>query len=322
MGIDKPDVRFVAHVDLPKSLEAYYQETGRAGRDGLPAVAWMAHGPGDVPLLRRFIEESDAGDAQKRVEHGKLDALIGFVEAGTCRRQILLAHFGETLPEPCGNCDICLEPGRLIDVTEPARKALSAVYRTGERFGAAHVVDVLLGADTERVRTLGHDRLAVHGLGKDLDRQQWRTLFRQLTSLGYLQPDAEGHGGLRLGAQDRVRPLLRGEVPLELRLPPARAERRKERRAAAPTLQAGAAAAAGAPDETLLAALKAWRRDLARAQGVPPYVVFHDRTLVEIATSRPEGLDALAAITGVGQAKLARYGAAVLGVLRAHGAAG
>ena len=319
MGIDKPDVRFVAHVDLPKSLEAYYQETGRAGRDGLPAVAWMAHGPGDVPLLRRFIDDSGAGDAQKRVEHGKLDALIGFVEAGTCRRQILLAHFGETLPEPCGNCDVCLEPGRLVDVTEPARKALSAVYRTGERFGAAHVVDVLLGAETERIRTLGHDRLAVYGLGKELDRQQWRTLFRQLTSLGYLAPDAEGHGGLRLGAQDRARPLLRGEARLDLRLPPPRAERRKERRVATSAAPSGAAAAFGAPDEDLLAALKSWRRDLARVQGVPPYVVFHDRTLVEIATLRPAGLDALGAITGVGQAKLARYGAAVLGVLRDHG---
>jgi ATP-dependent DNA helicase RecQ len=319
MGIDKPDVRFVAHVDLPKSLEAYYQETGRAGRDGLPAVAWMAHGPGDVPLLRRFIEESGAGDAQKRVEHGKLDALIGFVEAGTCRRQILLAHFGETLPEPCGNCDVCLEPGRLADVTEPARKALSAVYRTGERFGAAHVVDVLVGAETERVRALGHDRLSVYGVGKDLDRQQWRTLFRQLTSLGYLLPDAEGHGGLRLGDQGRVRPLLRGEARLETRLPPPRAEARKDRRRAATPASAIAAVAADAPDEALLAALKAWRRDLARAQGVPPYVVFHDRTLVEIATLRPAGLEALAAVTGVGQAKLARYGAAVLGVLRGHG---
>jgi ATP-dependent DNA helicase RecQ len=319
MGIDKPDVRFVAHVDLPKSIEAYYQETGRAGRDGLPAVAWMVHGPGDVPLLRRFIDDSEAAEAQKRIEHAKLDALIGFVEAGTCRRQILLAHFGETLPQPCGNCDVCLEPGRLADVTEPARKALSAVYRTGERFGAAHVVDVLMGADTERVRALGHDRLAVHGLGKDLDKQQWRTLFRQLTSLGYLAPDAGGHGGLQLGDDARVRPLLRGEARLELRLPPARAERRKERRVAAAAAAPAVSGAADGPDAGLLAALKAWRRDLARAQGVPPYVVFHDRTLVEIATTQPSGLDDLAAITGVGQAKLARYGAAVLAVLRGHG---
>ena len=321
MGIDKPDVRFVAHIDLPKSLEAYYQETGRAGRDGLPATAWMAHGPGDVPLLRRFIDESGATELQKRIERGKLESLIGFVEAGTCRRQILLAHFGETLPEPCGNCDVCLEPGRLADVTDPARKALSAVYRTGERFGAGHVVDVLLGAQTERIRVLGHESLTVYGVGKELDRAQWRTLFRQLTSLGFLVPDAEGHGGLRLGSDDLTRPLLRGERRLELRLAPARAERRKDRRgpAAAARMQAAEAAEA---DADLLSALKTWRRELARSQGVPPYVVFHDRTLLEIAAQRPATLDALGGIIGVGQAKLARYGTAVLSVLRGQSGGG
>ncbi len=310
MGIDKPDVRFVAHVDLPKSVEAYYQETGRGGRDGLPAVAWMVHGPGDVPQLRRFIAESAATEAQKRVEHGKLDALIDFVEASTCRRQILLAHFGERLAEPCGNCDVCLEPGSSVDATEPARKALSAVYRTGERFGAAHLVDVLLGADNERVRALGHQRLTVHGLGKELDRSQWRALFRQLVSLGVLVPDPEGHGGLQLGPDDLVRPLLRAERRLELRLPAPRAERRKDKRG-----RAGATAEI-AGDDPLVAALKAWRRDQARAQGVPPYVVFHDRTLLEIAACRPGSLDALGEVSGVGAAKLARYGEAVLNVLR------
>ena len=319
MGIDKPDVRFVAHIDLPKSLEAYYQETGRAGRDGLPATAWMAHGPGDVPLLRRFIDESGATEAQKRIERGKLEALIGFVEAGTCRRQILLAHFGETLPQPCGNCDVCLEPGRLADVTDPARKALSAVYRTGERFGAGHVVDVLLGAQTERIRALGHESLTVYGLGKELDRAQWRTLFRQLTSLGFLVPDAEGHGGLRLGPDALTRPLLRGERRLELRLAPARAERRKDKdRRGASTAARMPAGDLAEADEDLLSALKTWRRELARAQGVPPYVVFHDRTLLEIAAQRPATLEALGGIIGVGQAKLARYGADVLSVLRAR----
>ncbi|MEA5475959.1 DNA helicase RecQ, partial [Synechococcus sp. CCY9201] len=209
MGIDKPDVRFVAHVDLPKSLEAYYQETGRAGRDGLPAVAWMIHGPGDVPQLRRFIDDSEAPLAQKRIEHAKLDALIGFTEAASCRRQVLLRHFGEALDQPCGNCDACLEPQTRHDVTVAAQKLLSAVHRTGHRFGAAHLVDVLLGASTERIRSLGHDGLSVYGIGTELDKEQWRALIRQLCALGLLEPVPEGHGGLRWGAEAAVRPVLR-----------------------------------------------------------------------------------------------------------------
>jgi ATP-dependent DNA helicase RecQ len=297
MGIDKPDVRFVAHVDLPKSLEAYYQETGRAGRDGLPAVAWMVHGSGDVPPLRRFIDDSDADPVQKRIEHGRLEALIGFAEASSCRRRILLSYLGEPDGSDCGNCDVCLEPNQGADVTEPARKALSAVYRTGGRFGAAHLVDVLLGGQTARIRSLGHDQLGVYGIGKELDRGQWRSLFRQLTARGYLVAAADGHGGLQFGADALVKPLLRGESRLEIRLPAASRDRRS---AAAVGGDGGTTAAtADNADPGLLAALKAWRLEQARRQGLPPYVVFHDRTLIEIAGGRPASLAELGRVAGV-----------------------
>ena len=317
MGIDKPDVRFVAHVDLPKSLEAYYQETGRAGRDGLPAVAWMLHGPGDIPQLRRFIDDSSAPEEQKRIEHGKLEALIAYSEAAGCRRQVLLKHFGEDLPHPCGNCDGCLEPRALVDLTVPAQKLLSAVVRTGQRFGAAHVVDVLLGGSTEKIRQLGHDQLSVYGIGRELDRSQWRTLVRQLGGLGYLQPVPGGKGGLQLGPAASVRPLLRGEISLELPLPQPQRNARKGA-SAAPARSPGVMAGLDGDlevDEALLTALKTWRREQARQQGVPPYVVFHDRTLVELAAQQPATLEALGRIGGIGTAKLTRYGEALLGVL-------
>ncbi|HET8725929.1 MAG TPA: DNA helicase RecQ, partial [Alphaproteobacteria bacterium] len=214
MGIDKPDVRFVAHLDLPKSLEAYYQETGRAGRDGLPSDAWMVYGLEDVAKLRQFTEASEAPDAQKRIERRKLDALLGYCETIRCRRQVLLEYFGDR-GEPCGNCDTCLEPVESFDGTVEAQKALSAVYRTGQRFGAAHVIDVLMGADTEKIRSFGHDRLSVHGVGKDVGRDQWRSILRQLVAHGLLVTDIAGHGGLHLGEDCRA--ILRGERRVELR---------------------------------------------------------------------------------------------------------
>jgi ATP-dependent DNA helicase RecQ len=324
MGIDKPDVRFVAHVDLPKSLEAYYQETGRGGRDGLPAVAWMVHGGGDVAQLRRFIDDSGAVDEQKRIEHGKLDALIGFTETPGCRRRQLLRHFGEELETDCGNCDGCLDPQPRSDATEVARKALSAVFRTGQRFGAAHVVDVLLGANTERIRTLRHDQLSVYGIGRELDRGQWRAVLRQLSSLGYLDSPAESRGGLCFGEEALVRPLLRGDCQLELSLPPPQKEQRR-RGGSLRSNNDGRARADGdlidpdSIDAALLDALKGWRREQARQQGVPPYVVFHDRTLTELAARRPSSLADLSSISGIGTAKLERYGAALLEVLASGG---
>ena len=318
MGIDKPDVRFVAHVDLPKSLEAYYQETGRAGRDGLPAVAWMVHGPGDVPQLRRFIDDSDAPLAQKRIEHGKLDALIGFTDATGCRRQVLLSHFGEALGEACGNCDGCLEPRARTDVTVPAQKLLSAVWRTGHRFGAAHLVDVLLGANTEKIRAQGHQELSVYGIGNELDKEQWKSLIRQLTGLGLLEPVPEGHGGLQWGPEAEVRAVLRGERSVELPLPPPRQERRRSGSSSRSGGAGGSSAAAewGEADPDLVAALKAWRTEQARQQAVPPYVVFHDRTLLELAARRPGSLAELAEVGGIGAAKLERYGEGLLELLQ------
>ena len=316
MGIDKPDVRFVAHIDLPKSIEGYYQETGRAGRAGEPAAAWMCYGLGDLVLLRQMIEQSESGPERKRLEHRKLDALVGYCETMRCRRQVLLDNFGEALPRACGNCDNCLSPPESWDGTEAARKALSCVYRTGQRFGAAHLIDVLRGAETERIRQFGHDRLAVYGVGADLPAQSWRGVFRQLVALGLLEVDAEGHGGLRLA--EAARPVLRGEQPVLLRKDSLRQGGRTR---GADSRTARQAVEVASADRPLFEALRALRTRLAREQGVPPYVIFHDATLREIARQRPQTPGDLSLIGGIGAGKIERYGDEVLDVVAENEAA-
>ena len=310
MGIDKPDVRFVAHLDLPKSLEAYYQETGRAGRDGLAAEAWMAYGMADAARFRQLVEQSTASDNQKRIEHQKLDALLGYCETTRCRRQVLLEYFGETTGEPCGNCDTCLEPVQSFDGTEAARKALSCVYRTGQRFGAGHVIDVLVGGESARIRNFRHDKLSTYAIGGEYSRTEWRAIFRQLVAMGLLVVDVAGHGGLRFGPDCRA--VLRGERRVELRRDPA------GRRARKPAKTRPAATIEDPADEALFQALRAHRMVLAKAQGVPPYVIFHDSTLVEIAYAKPTDLVQFGRLNGVGQVKLDRYGANFLAIIAAH----
>jgi ATP-dependent DNA helicase RecQ len=304
MGIDKPDVRFVAHLDLPKSLEGYYQETGRAGRDGEPAHAWLAYGLADVVLLKSWIEQSEAAPEHKRIEGMKLDAMLGYCEAASCRRVILLNYFGEAA-QPCGNCDVCLDPPRTWDGTVAAQKLLSAAIRTGSRFGAGHLIDVLRGKTTERVRQLGHDRLPTFGVGADLDEITWRSVARQLVANGLLHADPERYGALV--PTEAARPVLRGDTRLELRaVRPAEAGRGGRSK------PAPAAAPARPGDAGLIDALRALRRELAKAQNVPAYVVFHDTTLLEIARLRPRTQAQLGQVSGIGALKLARYGAKLL----------
>jgi len=317
MGIDKPDVRFVAHLDLPKSLEGYYQETGRGGRDGLPAEAWMCYGLGDVVTLAQFIAQSESGEERKRVERAKLDALLGYAEIPSCRRRHLLGYFGEVVEKNnCGNCDNCLNPPAAFDGTELAQKVLSAVYRTGQRYGVGHLTHVLRGVDDERVRNLDHDRLSVFGIGAGLDEKQWRSVFRQLVANGLLATDAEGYGVLRLTAASRA--VLRGEASVPLRKPASKEERRATRKSARGerVRQSLDIAPHEAP---LWDALRATRARLAREQNVPAYVIFHDATLLDMLRARPRKVDELGAIGGVGAAKLERYGVAFLDTIRAAG---
>jgi ATP-dependent DNA helicase RecQ len=309
MGIDKPDVRFVAHLDLPKSVEAYYQETGRAGRDGEPAEAWMVYGLQDVVQLSQFVMASEADEQHKRRERAKLDALLGWCEVTGCRRRPLLEYFGEVREGACGNCDNCTAPPTTWDGTDAARKLLSAIYRTGQTFGSAHVIDVLLGNATEKVVRHRHEQLSVFGIGNDVGATAWRSLLRQLLVLGHVRVDHEGYGALLLTEASRA--LLRGEATIRVREDTKAPTVRKTR--AAPTEVA-------AHDEPLWEALRECRRQLAAENNVPPYVVFHDATLKQMVAQRPADSAALLAISGVGQAKLARYGERFLDVLRTHAA--
>ena len=318
MGIDKPDVRFVAHLDLPKSIEAYYQETGRAGRDGKPSTAWMAYGLSDIVQQRRMIDESTGAEAFKRVSIRKLDALVALAETAGCRRRLLLSYFGETpADEKCGNCDNCLSPPQVRDGKVIAQKLLSCAYRTGQRFGAMHLIDVLVGRATERVKQFGHDQLSVFGVGRELNEKQWRAALRQLVAMGHLAPDSEAYGALKL--TESARGVLKGETPILLREQTAstgRAIRNKSRRG--DLVQRPAAAG----DATLLARLRAWRSEIARKRGVPAYVVLHDATIDGIASARPATLGQLRDIPGIGDKKLEHYGDELLALITAAGASG
>ncbi len=307
MGIDKPDVRFVAHLNLPKSLEAYYQETGRAGRDGLPADAWMSYGLQDVITLRQMQSSSQAEEQYKRIERAKLDAMLGLCEMTHCRRQALLHYFGETLAEPCGNCDNCLEPPETWDATVAAQKALSCVHRTGQRFGVNYLVDVLLGKEDDRIRRFGHDILSTFGIGEELNQNEWRGLFRQLIARGLLSADVEGHGGLTL--TEASRPVLRGETKLLLRKALKRKSKKKR--------SAGKEELITDPQaRSLWGALRRKRQELAAAQGVPAYVIFHDATLMAMLEQRPATLEQMGELSGIGARKLEAYGEVFLDVIR------
>jgi ATP-dependent DNA helicase RecQ len=307
MGIDKPNVRFVVHLDAPKNLEAYYQETGRAGRDGLPADAWMCYGMSDVMNLVRLLDAGEKSPQRRRIERQKLDALIGYCETVACRRQVLLGYFGEVNRPTCGNCDNCRTPVPTWDGTVAAQKALSAAYRTGQRFGSHHLVDVLLGEETERVVKLRHNRLKTFGVGSELDRRGWLSVFRQLVAQGLLLPDIAGHGGLSLGPDAAA--ILRGAKPVRFRRDPPKETRRRSEHSGRIGPDLGPAAL------VLWEALRAWRLEEARRQELPPYVIFHDSTLTEIARRRPGSLSALAGISGVGSTKLERYGSAIIDIV-------
>ncbi|MGN6226579.1 MAG: DNA helicase RecQ [Dyella sp.] len=313
MGIDKPDVRFVAHLDLPRSMEGYYQETGRAGRDGLPAEAWMIYGLADVVTMSQMIAQSESADERKRIERQKLESLLAYAEATRCRRELLLGAFGENFTGPCGHCDNCVSPPKTWDATVPAQKALSAVYRSGQRYGSGHVIDILRGIDGERVNQLDHNKLPTFGVGADMDEKAWRSVFRQLLAAGLLATDPEGYGTLRLTAASRD--VLTGGQRVLLRedaRPVRSARRRRDSQ-----IVTGASIGIEAYEQPMWDALRATRSQLAKQHGVPPYVVFHDATLLAMLRAMPADETELASISGVGEAKLKRYGRDFLAVINA-----
>lgn len=314
MGINKPDVRFVAHLDLPKNIEAYYQETGRAGRDGLPAVAWMVYGLQDLALQRQMIENSDSPPEQKRIERQKLTAFLGYCETATCRRQVLLHYFDDE-GEPCGNCDTCLNPPKTIEGSIAAQKLLSCIYRTDQMFGSGYIIDVLLGKDNERIQKFGHTSLSTYGIGTEHTSKEWQSLIRQLVALGLLYVDMDAHGGLKI-TQDGVE-FLKDKPDLKLRLDPKttggsdRSSRSGKRTDPALRLE-------NEDDKALFTDLKALRLSIAKEQNVPPYVVFHDKTLIDMALRKPDNLTEMAIVPGVGQSKLKKYGQVFLDAVAAR----
>ena len=310
MGIDKPDVRFVAHLDLPKSIESYYQETGRAGRDGQAANAWMVYGLQDVIKLKQMLDKSQAPEQQKRIERQRLDAMLGLCEITTCRRQTLLHYFAEHLAKPCGNCDTCITPVEKWDGTDAARKALSCVYRSGQRFGVNHLIDILLGKNSAKITQFQHQQLTTFGIGTELDTNQWHSVFRQLVSRGYIYADMDSFGAFKL--TDKCRPLLRGEESIELRKDNTQLSKKQNARKSSKSK-----VKANVPEhgEPLWQALRALRKKLADEHGIPPFTVFHDSALIDMITTKPGNREQLLAISGVGVSKLEKYGDQFLAVL-------